>query len=51
MTRLHMSFYDSNRFMELSGKKHAFKLALWGDISPDVLDQIDFSVPRMDDPL
>ena len=40
------------RFKEIYGvvRKEALIMALWGDISPDVLDQIDFSVPRMDDP-
>ena len=40
------------RFKEIYGvvRKEALILALRGDISPDVLDQIDFSVPRMDDP-
>ena len=39
-------------FKEIYGvvRKEALILALRGDISPDVLDQIDFSVPRMDDP-
>ena len=39
------------RFKEIYGvvRKAALILALRGDISPDVLDQIDFLVPRMDD--
>ena len=39
------------RFKEIYGvvSKEALILALWGDISSDVLDQIDFSVPRIDD--
>ena len=39
------------RFKDIYGvvRKEALILALRGDISPDVLDQIDFSVPRMDD--
>ena len=40
------------RFKEIYGvvRKEALILALRGDISPDVLDQIDFSLPRIDDP-
>ena len=40
------------RFKEIYGvvRKEALILALQGDISPDVLDQIDFSLPRIDDP-
>ena len=40
------------RFKEIYGvvRKEALILALRGDISPDVLDQIDFSSPRIDDP-
>ena len=40
------------RFKEIYGvvRKEALILALWGDISQDVLDQIDFSLPRIDDP-
>ena len=40
------------RFKEIYGvvRKGALILALRGDISPDVLDQIDFSLPRIDDP-
>ena len=39
-------------FKEIYGvvRKEALILALRGDISPDILDQIDFSVPVMDDP-
>ena len=39
------------RFKEIYGvvRKEALILALRGDISPDVLDQIDFSLPRIDD--
>ena len=40
------------RFKEIYGvvRKEALILALRGDVSPDVLDQIDFSLPRVDDP-
>ena len=40
------------RFKEIYGvvRKEALILALRGDISPDVLDKIDFSLPRIDDP-
>ena len=40
------------RFKEIYGvvRKEALILALRDDISPDVLDQIDFSLPRIDDP-
>ena len=40
------------RFKEIYGvvRKEALILALRGDVSPDVLDQIDFSLPRIDDP-
>ena len=40
------------RFKEIYGvvRKETLILALRGDISPDVLDQIDFSLPRIDDP-
>ena len=40
------------RFKEIYGvvRKEVLILALRGDISPDVLDQIDFSLPRIDDP-
>ena len=40
------------QFKEIYGvvRKEALILALRGDISPDVLDQIDFSLTRIDDP-
>ena len=40
------------RFKEIYGvvRKEALILALRGDVSPDVLDQIDFSLRRIDDP-